>query len=69
MLDLGTCGQVLEETYDNLSALLNWITKGNPMWQGDMSRSVVKKLTSMIEVDSVKTLATQLASFQNQMMT
>lgn len=43
--------------YDELYTLLNRITQGNTDWHGDVFKIAVKKPTSMIEVNSVMTLA------------
>lgn len=74
---MGVC-QAFEKTYDEMYTLLNRIIQSNLEWQDDVSRSMVKKPTSMIkcgkkptsmiEVDSIIALAVQLAFFQNQMI-
>lgn len=57
LLDSVADVQVLEKNFDKLYTLLGWIAQGNPEWQSDISRSAVKKIIKIIEVDSVKTLA------------
>lgn len=70
LLDSAEGGQALEKTYDELYKLLNHISQGNPEWNGDNSRSTVKKVAAgMIEVDAITALMAQLALFGNQLST
>lgn len=54
--------------YGELHTLLNQITQDNLEWKGDVSRSLERNPTGMIEVDSITILTAQLAFFLNQMM-
>lgn len=69
MIDIVAHGQPLEKTYDDRYTLLNQIGQGNPKWKDDIPRSEVKNLAGMTNMECIRTLAAQLASFQNQMIT
>lgn len=51
-LDLAARVQALEKIYDELYNLFICIAQGNLKWQVDVSRSMEKKPTCMIKVDS-----------------
>lgn len=56
LLDFTANGQALEKTYDELYALLNRISLGNPKWNSEYARFVVHKQIRMLEIDVVMTL-------------
>lgn len=62
-------GGICKKINKVLATLLNCIKHGYPKWQSDGPRSMAKHPACMTQVDSITSLVTQLASFQNQMMT
>lgn len=65
LLDSATSEQALEKTYNKLYTLLNKISKGNPEWNEDVSRSTLWKVVGVLEVNQLTSITVQIASLKN----